>query len=165
LTDQLLLFIDGSANNQLKVGCGAYLVVGEDEEPNKSHKDRVNIKKFTSTSSSKLELQTLLWALGELRETNKKIVVYTDSQNIIGLPGRRSRLEQNDYHSANDKLLNHHELYRAFFKITDLMNCDFVKVDGHKPGREKDYHDQLFTLVDRAARKAVRNLSQNNQNQ
>lgn len=156
--DKLLLFIDGSANNQLKVGCGAYLVVPENEVNNSSYTDKVKIKTFKDTSSTKLELQTLLWALGELMDSTKKVVVYTDSQNIIGLPNRRAALEQNDYHSGKNRILNHHALYREFFKITDKMNCEFVKVTGHQPTKDKDTIDRIFTLVDRAARKASRNL-------
>jgi len=154
------LYIDGSVNNQLKVGCGAYLLVNENEEFNASLKDRIKTKTFTNTSSTKLELQTLLCALGELEDASEKIIIYTDSQNIIGLPNRRSNLEQNDYHSSNKKLLNNHELYREFFKMMDQLNCDFVKIEGHQASKNKDNYDQIFTLVDRAARKGLRNLIQ-----
>ena len=158
MKNNLLLFIDGSVNIQLKVGCGAYLVVNENEVHHSSLKEKIQIKKFTNTSSTKLELQTLLWALGELEDKTQKVVVFTDSQNIIGLPSRRKALEESDYHSGKGKLLNHHELYREFFKITDQMNCEFVKVEGHQPRKNKDDYDRIFTLVDRAARKAARNL-------
>ena len=102
----------------------------------------------------------MLWALGELPANVEKIIVYTDSQNIIGLMDRRALLEQNDYHSSKNKLLNNHDLYREFFKITDNIHCEFVKVKGHKPTREKDNIDQLFTLVDKAARKALKSGSE-----
>ena len=75
------------------MGCGAYLLVNENEEFNASLKDRIKTKTFTNTSSTKLELQTLLCALGELEDASEKIIIYTDSQNIIGLPNRRSNLE------------------------------------------------------------------------
>jgi ribonuclease HI len=158
LTKKLMLFIDGSANNQLKSGCGAYLVLNENEVINSSYAEKVNIKTFNDTSSTKLELQTLLWALSELTDTRKSIMVYTDSQNIIGLQSRRASLEKNDYHSGNNRLLNHHALYREFFKMMDQIDCEFVKVTGHQPTKHKDSIDRLFTLVDRAARKASRNL-------
>ncbi|HET8859597.1 ribonuclease HI [Marivirga sp.] len=151
------LFIDGSVNNQLKLGCGAYLVVNENEEFNDQLKLRIKTKLFANTSSTKLELQILLWALSEMIETGSKQMVYTDSQNIVWLKSRRTRLEQNDYHSSNQKLLNHHELYREFFTMMDQRNCDFVKIEGHQPDKNKNYNDQLFTLVDRAARRGLRN--------
>jgi len=59
--------------------------------------------RFEQTSSTKLELQTLLWALGETitlaNGDDMTLTVYTDSQNIIGLPRRRARLEQNNSYS------------------------------------------------------------------
>ncbi|MFQ3214410.1 MAG: ribonuclease HI [Marivirga sp.] len=163
LNNKLLLFIDGSTNNQLKVGCGAYLVLKESEAATASiasgKHPAIKLKTFNDTSSTKLELQTLIWALGELIKKAKKVVVYTDSQNIIRLPSRRMALEKNEYHSGKGKLLNNHALYREFFKLVDRIDCDFVKVEGHQPSINKQYHDRLFTLVDRAARSALRNLS------
>lgn len=35
----------------------------------------------------------LLWSLTEIHGTCRKAVIYTDSQNIVGLPGRRNHLE------------------------------------------------------------------------
>lgn len=94
------IFIDGSVNNQLKIGYGAYLVVSELCTPIESLKDTVRVRRFEQTSSTKLELQTLLWVLDETNVlTNDQelaLTVYTDSQNIIGLRGRRSRLENSN---------------------------------------------------------------------
>ncbi len=82
------------------------------------------MKTFEDTSSMKLELQTLLWALAEIHGTSRKVVIYTDSQNIIGLPGRRNHLEQNNYYSEKNKLLNNHELYREFYKKMDQLDYE-----------------------------------------
>ena len=140
------------------MGCGAYLVVNENEGFGTELKEKIKIKKFNNTTSTKLELQTLLWALSELENIFQKVVIYTDSQNIMGLARRRSSLEKNEYHSEKGKILSNHELYREFFKRTDQMNCAFVKVDGHQTNKNKNEYDQLFTIVDRAARKAVRSF-------
>ncbi|HRB29717.1 MAG TPA: hypothetical protein PK517_06065 [Nitrosomonas sp.] len=61
----LHIFIDGSVNSQLKIGYGAYLVVSELGAAIESLKDTVRVKRFEHTNSTKLELQTLLWALSE----------------------------------------------------------------------------------------------------
>jgi ribonuclease HI len=151
-----ILFTDGSVNTQVKTGYGAYLVINEDELSVKPNVADIKVKKFVDTSSTKLELQTLIWALTEVLGTCKKIVVYTDSQNIIGLPERRTRLEENDYCSGKNKLLNNHELYRTFYKIMDQLDCELVKVKGHQPSSQKNNIDLLFTLVDRAARKVLK---------
>jgi ribonuclease HI len=152
------LFIDGSVNNHLKIGFGAALLLSESEFSQNNLKEKIVIQKFVDTSSTKLELQTFIWAIEELVGSAQKVVIYTDSQNIIGLLGRRKTLEENDFHSKNGKLLNHHELYRAFFKITDKMNCEFVKVKGHQSSKNKEDYERVFTMVDRAARKASRAL-------
>jgi len=38
------------------------------------------------TCSAKLELQILLWALSNIQVSGRKVIISTDSQNIIGLP-------------------------------------------------------------------------------
>ncbi len=84
------------------------------------------------------------------------MIVYTDSQNIVGLPGRRIRFEKNDYRSKKNQRLNNYELYQEFFRITDLLDCELVKVCGHRVWNQKDDMERLFSLVDRASRNALR---------
>ena len=154
--DELILFTDGSVNTRSRIGYGAYLAVSDRGLSLDSLKKRVNVKRFERTSSTKLELQTLIWALRDIQAIGRKVIVYTDSQNIVGLPGRRDRLEQNDYRSKKNKRLNHYELYQEFYRITDPLDCEMVKVRGHQVSNQKDDIARLFTLVDRASRKALR---------
>ncbi len=154
--DELFLFTDGSVNTQSKIGYGAYLELSDIGASLDLLQTRVKVKRFEQTSSTKLELETLLWALGDIDSSGCRVTVYTDSQNIVGLPGRRERFEKNDYHSKKNRRLNHYKLYQAFFRLTDQLCCDFVKVRGHQVSRHKELIDQLFTLVDRASRKALR---------
>jgi len=114
------------------------------------------VKRFDNTSSTKLELQTLIWALDQIQGSTGKVIVYTDSQNIIGLLGRRNSLEQNNYRSGKNKLLNNHKLYREFYKIMDQLDCELVKVKGHLSSIQKSDIDRLFTFVDRGSRKALK---------
>jgi ribonuclease HI len=116
----------------------------------------VKVRRFEHTSSTKLELQTLLWALSDIQALGTRVTVYTDSQNIMGLKGRRDRFEQNDYRSKKNKLLNNYELYQEFYRMTDQLDCKFVKVRGHQVSNQKEDIDRLFTLVDRASRNALR---------
>ena len=152
----LIILSDGSVHAQSKVGYGAYLAV---PEPGLSLEDlisHVRVKRFTQTSSTKLELQSLLWALSDIQVSGRKVMIYTDSQNIINLPGRREQLERRAYHSRKNRLLNNHELYQEFYRLTDLLDYELVKVHGHLASKQKDGIDRLFTLVDRASRRALR---------
>ena len=156
----LQVFTDGSVNTQLKVGYGAYLVVYDQNTPIDSLRDTVKVKRFEQTSSTKLELQTLLWALNEMivlaDERDITLTVYTDSQNILGLPSRRARLEQSNYLSSKNKRLNNYEMYQGFYRLTSIIKCKLVKVVGHQASSKKDDIDRLFILVDKASRVALR---------
>jgi len=154
--DELMLFTDGSVNTHSKIGYGAYLAVSERGLSLDSLRPRVKVRRFEHTSSTKLELQTLLWALGDIQGLRNRVIVYTDSQNIMGLPGRRDRLEQNDYRSRKNKRLKNYALYQEFYRMTDQLDCEFVKVRGHQVSNQKDDIERVFTLVDRASRNALR---------
>ena len=154
--NELMLFTDGSVNIRSKIGYGAYLAVSERGLSLDSLRSRVKLRRFENTSSTKLELQTLLWALGDIQTLGIKVMVYTDSQNIMGLAGRRDRLEQNDYFSKKNQRLDNYELYQEFYRITDQLACELVKVRGHQGSKQKDDIEGLFTLVDRASRQALR---------
>ena len=140
---KIKLFTDSSVNPQEKIGFGAYLLLEENEISFEEMKKNIKIKRFENTSSTKLELQTLLWSLEEINE-NIIIEVYTDCQNIIGLQDRREKLEKNNFHSSSGKLMNNHELYKEFFEKIDELNLTFIKVKGHKKNSLKD--ENLVTL-------------------
>ncbi len=158
----IYLFTDGSVNPQKNIGYGAYLVVLEKEFTSSSVLSEVEVKKFTNTSSTKLELETLLWALKDKKIKNHNLIIYTDCQNIIGLKGRRERFEKNDYNTSKNKKIANWELYQEFYEVMDKTNCKFIKVKGHKKTKYKDEIDKLFTLVDKASRNALRFYIENN---
>jgi ribonuclease HI len=156
--EEFFLLTDGSVNTQTNTGYGAYLTLTKDEcsLPVVALKTRIKVQKFEQTSSTKLELQTLLWALSELPDDINQLTVYTDSQNIVNLAGRRERFEAHDYHSKKGLPLRNAELYQAYFEVTDRLQFKLVKVKGHKSARKRNQIDQLFALVDKASRKARR---------
>jgi ribonuclease HI len=152
----LMLFTDGSVDIETKVGFGAMLVVSKNENYSVELIRKIKLKRFESTSSTRLELQTFLWALNTILPTKEKLLVYTDSQNILNLPARREKLEKNNYQSKNNRIIKNHDLYREFFRAIDRVNCEFVKVKGHKKSSVKIEVDRFFTLVDRASRNKLR---------
>jgi len=62
-----MLFTDGSVNTQSNIGYGAYLAVSERGLSLNSVRTSVKVRRFEHTSSTKLELQTLLWALNDIQ--------------------------------------------------------------------------------------------------
>ena len=153
---KIKLFTDSSVNPQEKVGFGAYLLLKNKDISFEEMKKDIKTKRFEDTSSTKLELQTLLWSLEEINDKDVIIEIYTDCQNIIGLQDRRERLEKNNFHSSAGKLMNNHDLYKRFYEFVDKKNLVFIKVKGHKKNSLKDEIDTIFNLVDKASRNALR---------
>jgi len=150
----LMLFTDGSAHPASRIGYGAYLAISDLNADFQTLESRVQLKRFEETTSTRLEIETLIWALRATRP--RTVTLYTDSQNIIGLPDRRERMEKQGYRSKTGALLNHAELYQEFFSLTDPLETTLVKVKGHRRSHQKSPVDRLFTLVDRASRQALR---------
>ena len=53
--------------------------------------------------------------------------------------------------------IKNHELYKDFYMKVDILDCEFIKVKGHKKTSVKNEIDEIFTIVDKATRKALRN--------
>ncbi len=149
------LFTDGSVNTKTKVGLGAILITNELEWPVNS---KVLLKEFNNTSSTTLEIQILLWALRQI-EDQRNVKVYTDSQNTLSLIERKTRLIKNDFKSKTGKELNNATLYRQFYSETERLNIKLYKVKGHNKSINKDLIAQIFGIVDKESRKALRQLN------
>ena len=159
------LFIDGSADPRSRIGYGCYLfiegVYPEDKSEDYIRKN-LKFKKFFPTTSTRLEMQTLLWALTEIKNRVESgiefIIVYSDSQNIIQLPKRKTQLQLREFKTkSGDTNLNLAGLYQDIFKMLQKYQCKFVKLAGHSKKEGKNRIEKVFMQVDRAARKALRN--------
>ena len=167
--DSLALFTDVSLNPKLKFGVGAYLAVptsflevSPDTIERSEVAKRLRTRRFEGTSSTKLEVQTVLWALEHYRKECKvsgsgKLYVYSDSQCVAGLLRRRPGLEANGFRShRTNRLLKNAALYRNFYKFYDELKCEVVKLVGHSRSCSHDTVHRIFSLVDREARKALK---------
>ena len=128
----MMLFTDASVNPQTGIGYGSFVAVDKIEESLNDIAKRVRTRRFDSTSSTRLELETVLWALNEIRPA--QVDAYTDSQNIESLLKRRARIEKNNYCSKSERPYKHRHLYKEFFKWKDRINFRVIKVSRHCPG-------------------------------
>lgn len=156
MKDILYLFTDSSVNPQTKIAYGSYLYLSDEEINVNNMPYVIKNKRFSNTSSTLAELQILLFALKEKELSSYTLIIYTDCQNIIGLNNRRSKFEQNNYYSKNNKKIKNHIFYKEFFTLCDAIDCSFVKVKGHKKTAEKSSIDLIFSLVDKNAREHLR---------
>ncbi len=166
---EFALFTDGSVNTQTKIGFGAYVLLEQNEIRSLSKETllaKIKTQQFDSTSSTKLELQILLYALTAIKKEKgialleNNLVLFTDSQGVVGLPGRRKKLEEKNYISARQqKELNNADLYRLFFQELDLLHFEIIQLKGHTKSRDRDDIQQIFSQIDQVARKALSNFT------
>jgi hypothetical protein len=160
------LFTDVSLNPELKTGLGAYLLIPHsmlDIPPEKIDKsailNQITFKTFNDTSSTKLELQTALWAIkeGMGKRSRAALALYTDSQCISGLMKRRDRLEINNYLSKRTgSLLKHALFYKTFYSLFDKFGFKIIKVTGHKPSKLHNSVHRIFSYVDKEVRRQLK---------
>jgi len=159
------VFTDVSLNPKLKRGLGAYLIVPVSslelpllEIVPSDFVKLIHFRSFEFTSSTQLEVETVLWAIKEIfqihnNDVSVKLHLFTDSQCVAGLLGRRQRLEQNKFISKATKLpLLHADLYKEFFKLYDEIRFDVTKVAGHAESYTHDTKHRIFSYLDKAVR-------------
>ena len=162
------LFTDVSLNPKLKLGVGAYLVVPAaflEVSPHSIERsqitDQLVIQRFEGTSSTTLEVQTVLWSLEEYRSGLKgsklgKLQVYSDSQCVAGLLRRRPGLEAKGFLSKRTRhQLKNVCLYRRFYEFYDELGFEIIKVAGHTRSCSHNTVNRIFSLVDKNVRKIL----------
>ncbi len=166
--DSFALFTDVSLNPRQKLGIGGYLLVPaqyletfpSDIERNEISA-RLRFRRFTETSSTKLEVQTVLWALENFREEfncsdSQSLCIYTDSQCVVGLLARRAGLESSDFLGGRSgRTLANASLYREFYKEYDTIGFELIKVAGHSRAKSHDTVRRIFSYVDREVRREL----------
>lgn len=157
------LFTDVSLDPGRKLGVGAYLVLPASLIIKISEvAERIKVRRFEDTSSTKLEIQTVLWALEEYRNGPQisghgKLYLYSDSQCVSGLLKRRPGLLARGFLSKrSNQPLRNSTLYRAFYKFHDELGFEVIKVKGHSRTRHNDSAQHIFSIVDKEVRKALR---------
>ena len=163
------LFTDVSLNPTLKLGFGAYLVIPSsflEIPPERIIRsdlvEQIKLRRFDVTSSTKLEVQTLLWALEDFQKESSGSMsgildVYSDSQCVTGLLRRRSQLEINGFCSkGTNRTAKNACLYRKFYEFHDILGFEIIKVAGHSRSCSHDSIHRIFSFVDKEARKALK---------
>jgi ribonuclease HI len=159
------LFTDVSVDPVLKLGVGACLVlpaffldVPFSRIDKREITGRITLRRVEATSSTKLELDTVLLALGGHRKRSRgRLNLYTDSQCISGLLKRKPGIIGRDFLSRTTNLpLRNAPLYRRFYALHDELVFNVIKVDGHSKTWDRDTAHRIFSIVDREARRALK---------
>jgi ribonuclease HI len=161
--NDIALFTDVSLNPGLRLGVGAYIAFPASSRVERAEvAARLKVRRFEGTSSTKLEIQTVLWALEEYRKGSEipghgKLCLYSDSQCVSGLMRRKAGLLAGGFISQKtNRQLRNAPLYRAFYEFQDELGFEVIKVEGHSRSRPHDSVHRIFSFVDKEVRKALR---------
>lgn len=165
--NRLALFTDISLDPKSGRGIGAYvaidtsyLTISAQEVERSEISERLCLRRFENTSSTRLEVQTVLWALeeqlGKKSTDPAELFLYTDSQCVAGLLRRRGRLEAGGFKSGKTRLLiKNAALYQRFYELHDELRFEVIKVAGHCPSCTHDTVHRIFSFVDKEVRRAL----------
>jgi len=162
------LFTDVSVNPELKLGVGAYILVPAlflDVSPLSIERHEITkrlvFRRFECTSSTTLEVKTVLCAIEGYRDGLKssgsvKLQIYSDSQCITSLLRRRPGLEAKGFFSKRAGYqLKNARLYRRFYEFYDDLRFEIIKVAGHTRSCSHNTVNRIFSLVDKNARRVL----------
>jgi ribonuclease HI len=154
------IFADASFDPKMGTGIIGVLTVDSKEINSSSSELKVLTKKIDNTTSGRLEIQAVIWALKNAAENDLEITIFTDYKSVVELPTRRDRLEKSNYISKRKgEILNNADLYKEFFEYFDKVLPTLVWIRGHSPSKDHTRHHELFSLVDKAVRQELRSLS------
>lgn len=141
------IYTDGSCHTQQLIGAwGAIILLGE--------KKVVLSKVETETTHNRMELLGVIKAVEYLEEHNyadNVIEVYSDSQYVVNLLTRKTRLKQNNFITKKRTPIQNSDLVQKLIQQIETHDINFTKVEAH----QKD-GDAMNREVDILVRNLVR---------
>lgn len=133
------LYTDGSYKHQVKKGgYAAYL----------PHIETVICGSEENTTNNKMELQAVISGLRAI-ESNKKVVVYTDSQYVCNgfNKGWVKKWEQDDWKRKDEYIPNHELWMQLKHEVETHKKVEFQWVKGHASTHGNNLCDAFATAV------------------
>ncbi len=144
----IVIYTDGSCNPKHRVGAWAVLLF-------------IDKNKFVltgveeSTTHQRMELQAVIKSfeyLAKVKLLARVVELYTDSQYVTGLSGRKMKLKASGFMTKKSVPIRNDDLVRILIEYSEMMNVHFIKVKAHQ---KNDDHNKNRE-VDLLARKIVR---------
>ena len=145
----LHLYTDGSCDVETNIGAWAAILLLQEEKVVLSGVEK-------DTTHNRMELLAAINAIHHLDKTQysaSEIIVFTDSQYIVGLPARKVKLQQSNFKTKTGKLIRNDDLLKQIFELLENRNLSFTKVKAHQ--RKTATHN-YNREVDKLVRKTLR---------
>lgn len=164
---EYFIFSDASFDPQSAIGVSATLILTNQSfiKDFKIVDLEILTRRIDRENIARLEFLAVISALIEWKEkyqtttTNAKITLVVDCMAIKNLLHRRERLEKNKFMSLRkSQVLANADLYQKFLDLYDELRPDIIWIKGHSPKTSQSKLQQVFSMVDKVARKKLREL-------
>lgn len=132
------IYTDGSCDPRNLLGAWAAIILtGSSEKIILSGKE-------VDTTHNRMELLAVIRALTFVGAA-VKVTVYSDSQYVTGLVGRREKLAAKGFKTKKGNVIRNIDLVEEFLALDAAMEITFVKVKAH--GKEFPFNVEVDKLV------------------
>ncbi|PQJ09303.1 hypothetical protein CJD36_018820 [Flavipsychrobacter stenotrophus] len=151
--EEIVVYTDGSCHTQLLVGAWAAIIF--------KGSDRIVLSGVAHhTTHNRMELQSVIEALKYSADKYSGLTVhiYTDSQYVVGLEGRREKLTKVAYKTNAGNEIQNVDLVKQLWSLQDQLSVKFTKVEAHLKKTELVNHNiEVDTIVRALLRSAIAN--------
>ena len=148
MSDPILVYTDGSCNPEYEIGAWAAILLVRDEKI-------VLSGVAEKTTHQRMELSAVIKAFEYLAEANlfdPFIQIFTDSQYVVGIPGRSGKLKAMSFITKSGLPLRNADLLLLLMEYIEKLKPTFIKVKAHQNDDTQNGNHE----VDKLSRKLVR---------
>ncbi|HTJ48500.1 MAG TPA: RNase H family protein [Cyclobacteriaceae bacterium] len=149
--NHIILYTDGSCNTQFKTGAWAAIIFINDQKNTLQGIEH-------DTTHQRMELRSVIESLKWLtlhHADRRDVHLYTDSQYIVDLPSRRTKLVNQHFATSKSIPIRNADLVEEFYRVVDSFQLQIKKVKAHQKKSNNQYDGNRE--VDQLCRKATRN--------
>jgi len=143
------IYTDGSCHPQWRLGAWAAIIIIDSNE-------FVLSGLAEDTTHQRMELTAVIEAVKHLKNLTPnygKIHIHTDSQYVVSLRERLTKLRKGNFKTAKGKPIWNSDLIQSLQKLLENIDLHFIKVNAHQKRTE---WRNLNREVDKLARKKLR---------
>jgi len=143
------IYTDGSCHTQNRIGAWVAIILTIKGK-------KVLAETVANTTHNRVELSAVIKAIAYIKNNYPAITtikLFSDSQYVVGLPGRREKLSVSGFSTKKGNDIQNADLVKELFAHLSTLPVEFIKVKAHqKQGAIFNYNIE----ADKLSRKMVR---------
>jgi len=147
----IVIYTDGSCNPKHGIGAWAAMLFID--------KSKVVLTGTEEqTTHQRMELEAVIKSFEYLAKANvlsRVMELYTDSQYVTGLSGRKMKLKASGFMTKKSVPIRNSDLVRLLIEYSEMMNVQFIKVKAHQRNGDQDMNREVDLLVRKIVRERI----------